>query len=134
VKAKRIDHVGVVVNDLDAATQLLHEVFGVVPDRSIEREDLKARFFAIGDGSIELLDVREPEARRARLGDESVKARIEHIAIEVEDLDQTLKLLTALGIETTGPPREGAGALSVWTQAPTSGGIGFQFLQRLPEG
>jgi methylmalonyl-CoA/ethylmalonyl-CoA epimerase len=76
--------------------------------------------------------VRDPDARHARLG-EGVEARIEHIAIEVENLGETLKLLAALGIETTGPPREGAGALSVWTQAATSGGIGFQFLQRLDD-
>ena len=131
---KRIDHVGVVVGDLEAATRLLQDGFGLQPGRSIDREDLEARFITVGDASIELIDVHEPEARKTRLGGEDVQARIEHIAIEVDDLEQTLALLTALGIETTAPPREGAGALSVWTVAPTSGGIGFQFMQRLDDG
>ena len=127
---KRLDHVGVVVEDIEAASQLLTEQFGLAPERAHDRADLRVAFFAAGGGArVELIEPVDPEIRAQRLGDE--KARIEHLAFEVDDLDATLEALAALGFETTAPPRESHGNRNVWTVAATSGGIVFQFQQRL---
>src|SRR5437867_4979067 len=76
--------------------------------------------------SIEVLD---PAARRVRLG-EGQRARIEHIAIEIVDLDATLSALQALGILPSAPPRVSNCYLSVWTDSDTNGGVMYQFMQK----
>jgi catechol 2,3-dioxygenase-like lactoylglutathione lyase family enzyme len=125
---KRLDHVGVVVSSLEDGTRLLRDELNLEPDGAQDRPDLRIAFFRSGDARVELI---EPlgEARETRLGD--AQARIEHISFEVEDLEQTLAALAALGIEVAAPPRESGGNLNVWTVPATSGGIALQFQQPL---
>jgi catechol 2,3-dioxygenase-like lactoylglutathione lyase family enzyme len=128
---ERIDHIGVVVEDLDEAAQLLGEGLGLRVGTTINRDDLHAVFFQCGDVSIEVIEIQDADARRARLGD-ACRARIEHIAIEVRDLGDTLRALEALGIRSTAEPRRSADAMTFWTAPDTSNGIMFQFLARDP--
>jgi methylmalonyl-CoA/ethylmalonyl-CoA epimerase len=129
LKLKRLDHIGVVVDDLDSRAGLLTEQFGLEPDGGADHDDLRIAFFKSGDARVELIEPVAPAAREARLGGGAT--RIEHISFEVEDLDETLLALAALGIEITAPPRVAAGNRSVWTVPATSGGIMFQFQQRV---
>jgi glyoxylase I family protein len=126
---KRLDHVGIVVGDIEAASQLLTEQLGLAPQSADDRPDLRLAFFDAGGARLELIEPVDPDLRARRLGDD--RARIEHLAFEVDDLDATLAALDALGIETTAPPRESHGNRHVWTVAATSGGISFQFQQPL---
>jgi catechol 2,3-dioxygenase-like lactoylglutathione lyase family enzyme len=128
MNVKRIDHIGVVVEALDSAERLLADGFGLRVEREVQREDLHAKFLGRGDATIELISVADPEQRSARLRGE--RARIEHIAFEVDDLERAIAALGALGMEPAGPPRESAGALTVFTKPETSGGLMFQFVQR----
>lgn len=126
---KGIDHIGVAVQDLDEAEELLGG-FGLSVGDVVKLPDVEGRFYpAGGDASIELVQFFDDEERGRRLG-EGAKGRIDHIAFGVDDLEAILPALEALGIELTGPPRRTDGAVSVWTKAPTSGGVMFQFIQR----
>jgi methylmalonyl-CoA/ethylmalonyl-CoA epimerase len=126
---KRVDHVGVIVDDLDEAVAFLarlglrhsHDVS--IPGR------LKGSFFKCGQVNIEMIEIQEPSERAKRLGDE--KARIEHIAIEVEDLEGTRSELELIGIrmQTEAPVKVGTN-LNYWTQADTCDGIVYQLLER----
>jgi methylmalonyl-CoA/ethylmalonyl-CoA epimerase len=129
LKLKRLDHIGVVVDDLDSRAKILTEQLGLTPDGAADHEDLRIAFFKSGDARVELIEPLTSAGREARLpGGET---RIEHISFEVDDLEETLLALAALGIETTAPPRESAGNRNVWTVPATSGGIMFQFQQRV---
>lgn len=129
MKLKRIDHIGVIVDDLAEASTLLEQGFGLRASPGVVRPDLRTAFFQCGDASIEVIEITEPEARLARLGD-GQRARIEHIAIEVENLDQTLEALAALGIRPTAPPRMSSDYLTFWTAPESSDGVMYQFVQR----
>jgi len=129
MKLDRIDHVGVVVADLESARRLLEEGFGMQCVREIHKPELNAAFFKCGNADVELFEILDPEMRERRLGS-ARQARLEHIAIEVNDLDGLLGLLGRLGIETTGPPDVSKANTSVWTKAETSGGVMYQFLER----
>ncbi len=129
MKLERIDHVGVIVADLDRARGLLEEGFGLRSVREVQKPELKSAFFKCGTADIELIEILDADLRRQRLG-EGREANVEHIAIEVDDLDGLLKLLAALGIKTTGAPQVSAANTSVWTVAETSGGVMYQFLER----
>lgn len=128
LKLKRLDHVGVVVDDLDGRAALLTEQFGLEPDGAADLEQLRIAFFRSGDARVELIEPLTDEARERLAGGAT---RIEHISFEVENLEETMLALAALGIELTAPPREGAGSRSIWTVPATSGGIMFQFQQKL---
>jgi hypothetical protein len=60
VSLNRIDHVGVVVDDLVEASALLSERFSLTPEETIERDDLHAAFFACGDTRVEIIEVLDP--------------------------------------------------------------------------
>jgi methylmalonyl-CoA/ethylmalonyl-CoA epimerase len=121
-----IDHVGVIVDDLAEACTLLRDGFGLEPQETLEREDLRAAFFACGPTRIEVIEVTDPEARRERLGDAT--ARIEHIAFKAADLEATIAALAALGINPKAPPRQSGPNLTFWTDPGTSDGVMFQFI------
>jgi methylmalonyl-CoA/ethylmalonyl-CoA epimerase len=68
-------------------------------------------------------------ARRARLG-EHQRARIEHIAIEVDDLDAMLHALEVLGVRPQAPPRLSGSRLTFWTEPDSSDGVMYQFVEK----
>jgi methylmalonyl-CoA/ethylmalonyl-CoA epimerase len=128
MELKRIDHVGIVVASLDEHVAQL-ETLGLSLARTSESNESFARYYACGDSSVELIDVRDPTARARRLP-EGEQARIEHIAFEVDDLEELRDHLTARGIAVTWPPFPSGTAQMIWTTAETSGGVQYQFLVR----
>lgn len=128
---KRIDHIGVVVDDVTQARAFL-ESLGMRLERAQEvpERNVKIAFYRCGDGLIELIEPTTEEARRRRLGDGN-QARIEHIGVEVDDAPQIMKAVQGLGVElTTGEPVPVGPNLNAWTQPETSNGIQFQLVQR----
>jgi catechol 2,3-dioxygenase-like lactoylglutathione lyase family enzyme len=125
---KRIDHVGLVVASLDEHVAQL-EALGLTLARTNENNESFALYYACGDASVELIDVRDSDARRRRLPG-AEQARIEHIAFEVDDLEEVRGLLEARGIEVTWPPSPSGTAQMIWTTAESSGGVQYQFLVR----
>lgn len=126
---KRLDHVGVIVDDLEEASRFLSGM-GMQHDRDLEIPGrLKASFYSCGDAKVEVIEISEPAERAQRLGSE--KARIEHIAIEVDDLATTVQALQGLGVrtQTTDPIRVGPN-INFWTVAETCDGVVYQLLQR----
>lgn len=131
---KRIDHVGVVVENLEEAKRFLSEVLQLPLDRESDATavlGVKSAFFRCGDADIELIEPVDAEARRERLGG-NVKARVEHIAIEVDDVAGTLQALEGFGVRaTTDEPIELGARLNVFTRPETSNDVMYQFLQYL---
>lgn len=86
---KRIDHIGVVVDELAAAKGFLSDL-GLDFDHDSELPGrLKAAFYRCGETMIEVIEISEPNERRRRLGTDA--ARVEHIAFEVDNLGQTMR-------------------------------------------
>ena len=126
---KRLDHVGVIVDDLEEASRFLSGM-GMRHDRDLEVPGrLKASFYTCGEAQVEVIEISEPGERAKRLGSE--KARIEHIALEVDDLTTTLKALKGLGVRTqTADPIQVGTNLNFWTVADTCDGVVYQLIQR----
>ena len=128
---KGIDHVGVVVDDLGRAEETFAGL-GLGVTEVVKLPHVEGRFYPAGDGSgasIELVEFVEGEERDQRLGT-GARARIDHIAFAVEDLESIVQTLEALGMELTGPPLVTEASTSVWTKPESSGGVMFQFIQR----
>jgi catechol 2,3-dioxygenase-like lactoylglutathione lyase family enzyme len=128
MKLRRIDHVGIVVRALADPADLLGSL-GLELARSNRNDESTGHYFPCGDASIELIEVHDDEARARRLPD-GAEAVIEHIAIEVDDLEAVHRTLTARGLDVTWPPFPSGDATMIWTDAATSGGVQYQFLRR----
>jgi methylmalonyl-CoA/ethylmalonyl-CoA epimerase len=99
MKIKRIEHVGVVVRDLEASRRLWEGCFGI-PLHSIEESaELPRRLaiYPIGESMIELLAGTTPDSKFSRMVAEG-KGGINHICFEVENIDEALAELKAKGI------------------------------------
>jgi methylmalonyl-CoA/ethylmalonyl-CoA epimerase len=128
---RRVNHIGIVVDNLAEARRWLTEAFGLSLGRSVELPEGKIRgeFYTCGEIDIEVIEIGDPEMRRQRLGD-GRRARIEHIAVEVDDLGAALARLAPLGVRTTSPtPRRIGKSLHAWTAEETTGGVSYQLTQ-----
>lgn len=96
----RIDHIGVAVEDLDAAIALYEQSFEMelAHRETVESQGVEAVLLDVGDGHVELLRPLGPETAvgkfLARKGE-----GLHHVAYAVDDIDATLRKLAAAGLE-----------------------------------
>jgi catechol 2,3-dioxygenase-like lactoylglutathione lyase family enzyme len=128
----RLDHIGIVVDDLDEAVAFLTGTLGLAPGPTIDLPErgTRAAFVEFENASIELIELSEGEARDRRLG--RGQARIEHVGIEVDDPDATFETLGGQGVEFTAPPERRVTAWDTrkyfFTKPESSDGVIYQFL------
>jgi len=128
---KRIDHVGVVVDNLTEARAFL-SLLGMALDHEFDLGRVGGAFYRCGDVMVELIECRLPDERARRLG--VSQARIEHIAIEVDDLVATVGDFAQLGVEVTAAEPVTQGDIrSHWTKPESSDGVMYQIFERLTE-
>jgi len=129
-----IDHVAIVVADLDATLKLYIDVLGfeqvyreTIADQGVEAVGLRA-----GDAIIELLRPLDPSSAIARYrGDASTK--LHHTAYRVPDLPAELSRLQGAGIQLLDQaPRKGAhGNLIAFLHPKSTGGVLIELCQRI---
>ena len=105
----RIDHVGVAVEDLDAALSLYEGTFGMplVHRERVEEQGVEAVLLDVGDGHVELLSPLGPETPVGKFVDKR-GAGLHHVAYAVADIDATLGSLRDAGVELIdSEPRRG---------------------------
>ena len=133
----QIDHVGVLVADLEAGKAFAAGVLGLGdPGAEFEAREhgLAGAFFGMGDARLEIFTLAGVGEERLPPGS---PARIDHIAVRVDDLDVEQARLGAQGVRFTGPdgrehtdaPIELRGARHLWTDPATSGGYRLQLIQ-----
>ena len=123
---KRIDHIGVAVNDVGQVARLFCEILGTDPagEEDLPAEGLEVISVAAGDDKIEFFTPTRADHTVRRFLDKRGNA-IHHICIEVDDLDYELRRLKNQGVELVDEiPRAGAHARRVAFLHPRStGGI-----------
>ena len=114
---KRIDHVAIVVRDMDDALAFYRDMLGISPSRVVDfpREGVKIAFLPLGgpNGSeIELLEPTSAETGVARFLQKH-GGGLHHICLETPDIEQALTDLRASGAmlldDTPRPTAEGRG-------------------------
>lgn len=118
-----------IVRSIDAAKKFLGEDLGLPLAKETEiAGKTKAAFFQCGGCEIEVIECLQDDARERRLGDN--EARIEHIAVKVEDLDLILKHLSGVGGEMDAEPLLHGGDRMSFSVPATTMGVRFQFIQK----
>jgi methylmalonyl-CoA/ethylmalonyl-CoA epimerase len=125
VKIKRVDHLGVIVGDLDEAVQSFTEHLGLKLAHT-ERygDELDIAFLPCGETLIELITPRTEEGSNADYLKQHGPG-IQHVAFEVDDLDAALEELSKRGVSPLSEaPLPGAGGMRIAFLDPESfGGI-----------
>ncbi|HEU4706388.1 MAG TPA: methylmalonyl-CoA epimerase [Solirubrobacterales bacterium] len=96
----RIDHIGVAVEDIDAAIALYQDSFEMelAHRETVEEQGVEAVLLDVGDGHVELLAPLGPDTP---VGKYMAKngAGLHHVAYAVDDIDATLEKLSAAGLQ-----------------------------------
>ncbi|WP_370966584.1 VOC family protein [Amycolatopsis sp. cg9] len=113
---RRFEHVGVIVEDLEAVTAFFADLgFEVAPpmriedewvDRILGLEGVHAEMVMVnapdGSGKLELTKFHHPVDPAAPQATAPNRLGFRHIAYIVEDLDSTIELIRAKGLDTVG--------------------------------
>jgi methylmalonyl-CoA/ethylmalonyl-CoA epimerase len=96
----RIDHVGVAVEDLDAALALYGESFEMelAHRETVESQGVEAVLLDVGEGHVELLRPLGPDTAVGKFLARSGPG-LHHVAYAVADIDAELPRLAAAGID-----------------------------------
>jgi len=93
----RIDHIGVAVEDIDAALALYEGSFemALAHRETVESQGVEAILLDVGEGHVELLAPLGPDTP---VGMAKNGAGLHHVAYAVEDIDATLERIAAAGV------------------------------------
>ncbi len=95
----RIDHIGVAVDDIDAAIALYRDSFEMelAHRETVESQGVEAVLLDVGDGHVELLAPLGPDTPVGKFMAKN-GAGLHHVAYAVDDIDATLEKLSAAGL------------------------------------
>jgi methylmalonyl-CoA epimerase len=95
----RIDHIGVAVEDIDAALELYRDSFGMelAHRETVELQGVEAVLLDVGDGHVELLAPLGPDTPVGKFMAKN-GAGLHHVAYAVDDIDAALEKLSAAGL------------------------------------
>ena len=96
----RIDHIGVAVEDIDAALALYEEGFEMklAHRETVESQGVEAVLLDVGEGHVELLAPLGPDTPVGKYMAKNGPG-LHHVAYAVDDIDAALKGIAAAGIQ-----------------------------------
>lgn len=99
MKIKKINHVAIVVENIDDALTFWRDQLGLSLDHieNVPSQESKVAFIPIGDGEVELVEPTNPESGLARYLEKRGEG-MHHLCIEVEDIEEALKNLVEKGV------------------------------------
>lgn len=110
-KIKRIDHIAIVVDDIDGALGFWRDALGLELDYVEEIPEQKSRvaFLPVGECEVELVEPISDDSGVARYLQKRGPG-MHHICLQVESLESTLADLKAKGVHLINEtPLEGSG-------------------------
>ncbi len=119
---KKIDHIGIAVDNLESVIKTLQEGFGLHPSFLEEIADQKVRVagYNLGESTIEYLEPTTSDSPISKFL-EKKKNGIHHIAFETTDLEKTLNQLNDGGFRLIDEtPRKGANGKKIAFLHPSS--------------
>jgi methylmalonyl-CoA/ethylmalonyl-CoA epimerase len=131
----RIDHIGIVVQDMEAALQTYRDALGfrLLQRITITEQLVEVAFLDAGNGTVELIAPTDSTSGTARF----LQTRGEgthHICFEVEEINASLAALAAQGLRLIDEqPRQGVHGLVAFVHPKATHGVMIELLQRTGE-
>jgi methylmalonyl-CoA/ethylmalonyl-CoA epimerase len=126
-----IDHVGVVVRDLEAAKRYASETLGLELEREGPQPALgvQTAFFRAGPVLLEFIEFDDPDTGAEKIGSDA-QSRIDHVAFRVDDIETAHDRLAGDGAAfDQDEPLQLGPNLNLFSQAPSTHGIRLQLMQ-----
>ena len=107
-------HVSIVVPDIEAAARMLADRYGLAVGKRMvnEQQGVRLAYVELANGKIELMEPSRPDSPIAKFLERNPKGGIHHLALNVDDMEQTAQMLGASGVRLLGdgkPQRNVAG-------------------------
>ncbi|TYZ14243.1 methylmalonyl-CoA epimerase [Hymenobacter lutimineralis] len=131
-----LEHLGLAVHDLAAATELYTRLLGVAPYKQehVASEAVDTVFFQVGGSKIELLAGTSPSSAITRFLEKKPEG-IHHVAFEVDDIRAEMARLRAEGFTLLNEePKRGAdNKLVCFVHPKSAAGVLVELCQSIPE-
>ena len=122
----RIDHIGIAVNDLDAAVQLYGGPFDMAEQHreTVEEQGVEAILLEVGEGHIELIKPLSEDSGVAKFIARYGEG-MHHVAYQVDDIDAALEKVREAGLRLIDEkPRTGIrGSRVAFLHPKSTGGV-----------
>lgn len=96
---KKINHVAIVVRDIEESIKMWEGAFGLKLDHveDVPSQKAKVAFFPVGDSEVELVMPTDPESGMGKYL-ESKGEGMHHLCLEVEDIEATMAQMKEKGV------------------------------------
>lgn len=132
----KIDHLGIATNKIDEALKFWENALGLenVHTETVEEQKVRVAMLPIGETRIELLEPTSEDSLISKFL-EKRGGGIHHIAVEVENIEESLAKLKSQGMRLIDEkPRIGAeGCLIAFVHPASSGGVLMELTQKIKE-
>ena len=108
---KKIDHIGIAVNNLEESLSFYEDALGLKVDNveEVAEQKVKVGFLDIGGIHFELLESTSPDGPVAKFIEKRGEG-IHHIAILVDNIEKSIEFMKDKGVKLIDEtPRKGAG-------------------------
>lgn len=114
-KIKKVDHIGIAVNNLDEVVKLYENVLGLKVHgiETSEEQKVRVAFIPVGETELEFMEPTTPESTVAKFIEKNGQG-IQHMCLGVDNIENALADLKAQGIRLINDqPRPGAGGAKI---------------------
>lgn len=129
---KRIHHIAVLVENIEASLSFWHTILGIEPARisNYPQEDARIAFLPLGESEIELVQPTKPDSGLSRFLEKRGPG-MHHLCLEVDDILGLLQLLKSSGVQVINEePRIGEdGRLYAFIHPKSTSGVLVELYQ-----
>lgn len=129
----KISHLGIATKGIDEALKFWQDALGLenVHTETVEEQKVRVAMLPIGETNVELLEPTAEDSPIQKFLDKR-GGGIHHIAVEVENIEESLAKLKAEGARLIDEkPRVGAGnCLIAFVHPATTGGVLLELVQK----
>ena len=134
---KRIDHVAIIVRDLEQALLFYRDTLGIIPSevKDVPTEQVRIAFLPLGEPGGSEIELLEPTAANASLNAflEKRGEGLHHICLEVDDIDAALQELQDKDAPVLDKqPRLAAEGRAIFLHPKGTHGVLLELLERKP--
>jgi methylmalonyl-CoA/ethylmalonyl-CoA epimerase len=99
-----LNHVSIVVPDIETAARRLRETYGlnVGPRMENAEQGVRLAYVELGTSKIELIEPSRPDSPVAKFLERNPKGGLHHLCLGVDDVEDTVRGLTQDGVRVLG--------------------------------
>ncbi|MGH2481706.1 MAG: methylmalonyl-CoA epimerase [Ktedonobacteraceae bacterium] len=134
--AKRIDHVAIIVRNLEQALIFYRDTLGIVPReiKAVPTEEVRIAFLPLGGpggSEIELIEPTSADSSLSRFLEKRGEG-LHHLCLEVEDIDASLRELREKGAAVLDQePRIAAEGRAIFLHPRGTNGVLLELLEKI---